>query len=177
MSGVAGRSGTKYKYNPEYHVDWAWSLAVKGATDEEIAEAFGIARWTLHRWKSTFPELREAIEDAKAKADANVEKSLYQRALGCTTEETEFVYAVDDDGNTKVVGHKTKVKQVPPDTTAIMYWLNNRKRGVWTQRQEVQLEAHNESDTDVVIVLPHNKRQERIEGTRVVEAEEYHGEE
>ena len=29
------------KYNPEYHDDWAWSLAVKGATNDEIAEAFG----------------------------------------------------------------------------------------------------------------------------------------
>lgn len=28
------------KYNPEYHDDWAWSLAIKGATNDEIAEAF-----------------------------------------------------------------------------------------------------------------------------------------
>ena len=27
------------KYNPEYHDDWAWSLAIKGATDKEIADA------------------------------------------------------------------------------------------------------------------------------------------
>lgn len=31
------------KYNPEYHDDWAWSLAIKGATNDEIAEAFGIS--------------------------------------------------------------------------------------------------------------------------------------
>lgn len=26
------------KYNQAYHDDWAWSLAIKGATDVEIAE-------------------------------------------------------------------------------------------------------------------------------------------
>ena len=31
------------KYNEKYHDDWAWSLAIKGATNEEIAEAFGIS--------------------------------------------------------------------------------------------------------------------------------------
>lgn len=31
------------KYNQAYHDDWAWSLAIKGATDVEIAEAFGIS--------------------------------------------------------------------------------------------------------------------------------------
>ena len=38
-------------YNEKYHDDWAWSLSVKGATDEEMAEAFGISVRTLHRWK------------------------------------------------------------------------------------------------------------------------------
>ena len=39
------------KYNQAYHDDWAWSLAIKGATDVEIAEAFGISVRTLNRWK------------------------------------------------------------------------------------------------------------------------------
>lgn len=171
MEGLS-KGGRKSSYNPEYHIDWAWSMAVKGATDQEIADAFGISRMGLWKWKQHYPELKEAIDDAKAKADSQVEKTLYQRALGFQTEETEYVYEADEEGRTKLVGQKTKVKQVPPDTMAIMYWLNNRKRGVWSQRQELQLEAHNESDTDVVIVLPHNNRQDHIEGTRVVDAEE-----
>lgn len=38
------------KYNPQYHDDWAWSLAVKGATNEEIADAFHISLRTLQNW-------------------------------------------------------------------------------------------------------------------------------
>ena len=46
-------------YNEKYHDDWAWSLSVKGATDEEMAEAFGISVRTLHRWKKAHESFRE----------------------------------------------------------------------------------------------------------------------
>ncbi len=163
--------GPPSKYNPKYHVDWAWSMAVKGATDQEIADAFGITRMTLHRWKQEFPELKEAICNAKAVADAQIEKSLYKRAMGYCCEEVEQSVDINEEGDRVVTGEKRKIKNIPPDTMAIMYWLNNRKRGQWAQKQEVQIEAHNESDTDVVIVLPHNNRQGHIEGTKEIESE------
>ena len=69
-------------YNEQYHKDWAWSLSLKGATDEEMAEAFGISVRTLHRWKKQYPELKEAIDHGKSVADAKVKRSLYERAIG-----------------------------------------------------------------------------------------------
>ena len=39
---------TPLKYNAEYHDDWAWSLALKGATDQEVAEAFGVSKRTQY---------------------------------------------------------------------------------------------------------------------------------
>ena len=42
-------------YNPDVHNRWAWSLAIRGAIDEEIADAFGITVRTLHRWKKKYP--------------------------------------------------------------------------------------------------------------------------
>lgn len=161
------------KYNPKYHDDWAWSLAVKGATDQEIADAFGVARRTITRWKNDYPAFGETIDNAKSIADAKVERSLYMRATGYETEDSEErIVEIDKDGNMKPVRVRTTKKKVPPDTMAIMYWLNNRKRGHWSQRQEVQLEASNDSETDVVIVLPHNNRQEHIAGTKEISAEE-----
>ena len=70
------------KYNPEYHDDWAWSLAVKGATNDEIAEAFGISVRTFIRWTQKYESLKTAVETGKNIADSKVEKSLYQRAIG-----------------------------------------------------------------------------------------------
>ena len=82
-------------YNEKYHVDWAWSLALKGATDEEIAEAFHISVRTLHRWKKTHPELLTALEEGKDVADAKVKRSLYQRAVGYEAKEVTQIIEQD----------------------------------------------------------------------------------
>lgn len=127
-------------YNEKYHVDWAWSLALKGATDEEIAEAFHISVRTLHRWKKTHPELLTALEEGKDVADAKVKRSLYQRAVGYEAKEVTQIIEQDPATGTQRVS-KTKVttKHIVPDTMACMYWLNNRSKGEFSQRQEVTL--------------------------------------
>lgn len=145
------------KYDPKYHDDWAWSLAIRGATDKEIAESFGIATRTFMRWKQAHASLREAVMNGKEIADSKVEKSLYQKALGYTIQDTEKTIDMDRDGNPKPVRIKTITKTVQPDTMAIMYWLNNRRKGSWSQRQEVSLSAQEDAE-DVVIYLPVNHR-------------------
>ena len=70
------------KYNPAYHDDWAWSLAIKGATDAEIADAFGVSVRTLNRWKKDHDSFYEALISGKNQADAKVERKLYERAIG-----------------------------------------------------------------------------------------------
>ena len=150
----------KSKYNPLYHDDWAWSLAIKGATDEEIADAFGISRRTFIRWKQSYPSLDEMTTQGKEIADSKVEKALYQRAIGFEITDTERIVDVDADGNTKPVRVKNTTKNVAPDTMAIMYWLNNRakKTGEWAQRQEVNVGIDAESERTVHIYLPANGR-------------------
>lgn len=127
-------------YNEKYHVDWAWSLALKGATDEEIAEAFHISVRTLHRWKKTHPELLTALEEGKDVADAKVKRSLYQRSVGYEAKEVTQIIEQDPATGTQRVS-KTQVttKHIVPDTMACMYWLNNRSKGEFSQRQEVTL--------------------------------------
>lgn len=148
---------TGSKYNPDYHIDWAWSLAIKGATNEEIAEAFGISTRTFIRWRKMYPELDKATLNGKDAADAKVEKSLYQRALGYTVTDVEKTVDTDQDGNIKPVRVKNITRHILPDTMAMMYWLNNRQRANWSQKQEVSLSNGN-SGEDVLIYLPANGR-------------------
>lgn len=127
-------------YNPDYHDDWAWSLALKGATDQELAEAFGVSKRTILRWKNEHPSFAEAYQRGKDVADAKVKKALYQRAIGYEVIEKESTVDVDPKtGESKPVRVKTIAKQIAPDTMAIMYWLNNRSKGEFAQRQEVTL--------------------------------------
>lgn len=146
------------KYNPAYHDDWAWSLAIKGATNDEIAEAFGITVRTFIRWKQQFPSLAEAVSQGKDIADAKVEKSLYQRAIGYQVTDEEKTIEMDPrTGEQRPAKVKKTTKNIVPDTMACMYWLNNRKRTHWSQRQEVALSAGDDTE-DVVIYLPANGR-------------------
>lgn len=146
------------KYNPEYHDDWAWSLAIKGATNEEIAQAFGISTRTFIRWRQKHESLDKAVTEGKDIADSKVEKSLYQRAIGYKVTDTEKIVDLDlQTGEQKSMRVKTVEKNIVPDTMAIMYWLNNRRRTQWSQRQEVALSAGDDSE-DVVIYLPANGR-------------------
>lgn len=127
-------------YNPDYHDDWGWSLALKGATDQELAEAFGVSKRTILRWKNEHPSFAEAYQRGKDVADAKVKKALYQRAIGYEVIEKESTVDVDPKtGESKPVRVKTITKQIAPDTMAIMYWLNNRSKGEFAQRQEVTL--------------------------------------
>ena len=71
----------------------------------------------------------------KEVADARVESALYKRAIGY--EYTETSKEVGLDG----VKIKTTVKQVAPDVTAQIYWLNNRRPDRWRNKQDISIEG------------------------------------
>lgn len=136
------------KYNPEYHDDWAWSLAIRGATDAEIADAFGVARRTVIRWRQQHESFEEAIMRGKAGADAKVEKSLFRRALGYDYEEKETVIEMDKNGNQKPAKVRRKTVHVPAEVGAMCFWLKNRNPDEWADRPHGTMEVEDLSDTD-----------------------------
>ena len=147
------------KYNADYHDDWAWSLALRGATDQDVADAFGVSRRTILRWQEDHPSFYEAYQRGKSIADAKIEKALFERALGYEVTETESVVDIDPKtGESKPVRVKTNKRKYPPDTMAMMYWLNNRSKGRWSQRQEFIPASDSEDREEVVIYLPDNGR-------------------
>ena len=127
-------------YTEQDHDDWAWSLSLTGATDEEMAEAFGISVRTFHRWKKSYPSLKESIDAGKEIADAKVKRSLYQRAIGYDAKDVEQIITTDKStGRQHIEKTRVTTKHIAPDTMAIMYWLNNRSKGEFSQRQEITL--------------------------------------
>jgi len=102
-----------------------------GATDAELAEAFRVGLSTLSMWKLRIPEFRDALK-AKAKADGKVTVSLYRRALGYSHPAVK-IFADPKTGSEKVVEY---VEHYPPDTTACIFWLKNRQKEQWRDRQE-----------------------------------------
>ena len=124
-------TGRPSKFKPEF-VAQAAKLAALGATDREVAEFFDVDERTLHRWKHQNEAFCQSLKVGKEAADERVEQSLYRRAIGYTQDDTHF------SAYEGVVTQTPYVKQVPPDTTAAIFWLKNRKPTDWRDKQEVQ---------------------------------------
>lgn len=103
--------------------------ARQGLTDEQIASNIGIGTTTFYTWVDRFPVIRESLKKGKAPVDFEVENALYKRAVGFEYEETETLIE-EVNGETK-----KKVKRIKrtalPDTSAIIFWLKNRKPEQW----------------------------------------------
>lgn len=116
--------GRPTSYREEY-AKLGFKFALLGADDKKQAELFNVAESTIHKWKEDYPEFSESLKMGKAEADANVADSLYHRALGYTHKETKVFH-----NQGEIITYEVD-KHYPPDTTAIAYWLNNRRKLNW----------------------------------------------
>jgi hypothetical protein len=132
-------AGRPTEFHEEY-VEQAAKLCALGATDVELADFFEVDVRTIYRWKHTQPEFCQALNAGKEKADARVENSLYQKAVGYTFESEKIFQHQGEIIRAPVREH------VPPDTTAAIFWLKNRSGANWKDKHE-----HNVSVQPIVI--------------------------
>lgn len=125
--------GRKSLFREEY-VKLAENYALLGATDDELADFFGVSKQTLNKWKKDYPEFLDSLKKGKDIADSNVASKLYNRAIGYDFEETHTI-----SKNGQVVGEKHIKKHQPADTTAAIFWLKNRQPEKWRDRKELQI--------------------------------------
>ena len=126
-------------------VPWGRSLAKRGCTDEEIAEAFGVGVRTLYAWKGVHQEFQQALKESKSKTDEGIVESLYARACGLTKRTTRKVREVIDANGNKVKLTEVTEETLPPDTTAMIFWLKNRQPEQWRDKP-----IQDETDTAVL---------------------------
>lgn len=123
------RTGRPSSYKPEY-AKQAEKLCILGATDIEVADFFGISVATVSNWKNEHEDFLEALKSGKDKSDDRVERSLYHRAIGYTFDSVKIFNGKDGVVQVPFREH------VPPDTTAMIFWLKNRRRDTWRDRHE-----------------------------------------
>jgi len=146
--------GRPSSYDPEFHIPQAELLCRLGATIDQLGEAFGVSGETIRRWMLKYPDFCGSIRVGAIPADDRVEMTLYRRSLGYQTVETENKYEMTEveDPVTgevrvfrKLIEVKEKVREVPPDVTAITFWLKNRRPEEWRESF-----AHTVTDPDEV---------------------------
>lgn len=108
------------------------SLFELGKTTEEVGEITGISPRTIYLWQRQHPEFLHAVKEAKQIADELVEASLFHRAIGYSVPE-EKVFCSEG----QIITHK-QIKHYPPDMTAAIFWLKNRKPKEWRDKTEVE---------------------------------------
>ena len=121
--------------------------ARRGLTDADISHNIGITERTLRDWKRRYPTINACLKSSKDLADTIVENALFRKATGYKTKEVS--YKADSDGN--LVPVSAVEKEVPPDTTAQIFWLKNRRPDLWRDRRK---EADSDGQSGGVVVLP-----------------------
>lgn len=104
-----------------------------GLTDEQIAKNLGIGIRTFYEYKEKYPQFSQSLKRGKEVVDTEVENALLKRALGYTYDEETYEELSDGTSKSKVV-----TKHIPGDTTAQIFWLKNRKPGVWRDKTAVE---------------------------------------
>lgn len=108
-------------------------VAMRGLSDKEMAQTFGIAPSLFKNWKKHYPSFKEAIDKGRMHCDAEVLAALYKRATGkFSIPHTEVIKYKDSYETLEMRKH------FPPDVEAAKYWLNNRAREHWSSRQSVE---------------------------------------
>jgi len=129
-------AGRPTDYRPEY-AQQAEKLCRLAATDIEIADFFQVDVRTIYRWKEAHDEFCQALKTGKELADERVERSLFARATGYEHDEEDIRVV-----NGEIVRTPIR-KYYPPDTTAGIFWLKNRRKEQWREIKAVEVAGPN----------------------------------
>lgn len=117
-----------------------------GLTEEQIAHNMGVSYSSLKNWKNEHLAILTALKKGKEVVDREVENALLKRAKGFTTTEqvvsSKKVVEYKDGKRVKEISEPCVIeveKYYPPDTTADIFWLKNRKPEQWRDKQNMEL--------------------------------------
>jgi transposase-like protein len=133
--------GRPTAYDPEC-IKIVKAMAKLGATNADLASEFEVSHATIDNWMIKHPEFLGALKEGKEAFDQRIERSLAQKAIGYERPVVKTTTFENEDGGT-TVSTVEYVEHVPPDTTACIFWLKNRKPKEWRDRHEFSGDPEN----------------------------------
>jgi len=121
-------------------------------TLSDIAKRIGVSEKTFIEWRKKYPEIEQAIKDGKEIVDYRVESALLKVALGYTTSDVKTIISPPDKSGNRAIRVEKTEKEVPPNPTAIMCWLNNRKPEQWKRNRDMMQTEDKDSNIVVNII-------------------------
>lgn len=142
------------KFKEEY-IEQVEKLCKLGATDKEIADFFEVHEDTINQWKKRYPEFSVSIKRGKTIADMEIANKLFKRASGY-----EFVETTKERKRGQLIVTKEVVKEIAPDPTSMIFWLKNRQKDKWRDKQHFDHTSDEDKIESVVVFqLPDNGRE------------------
>lgn len=139
----------------------AW--ARDGYLLDDIAQRMGIERQTLYTWRKKYPEIARALNTGKELIDYKVENALLKAALGYTTKEIKVTLGKKIlNGEVYEVLKETTTREIAPNVTACMAWLNNRKHDQWKRNRDKVLEMDEEDSNINITIVRGNPKQDNL---------------
>ena len=143
MIPIAGRKGLYEDWITQNGLLRLEGWARDGLTDVQIAAKIGVTERTLCEWKSRFESISSALKKGKEPVDIEVENALLKSALGYTIKVKEPIKVKVEKmkpGIGRVVEERVEMVErevsVPPNVTAQIYWLNNRRPERWRNQPQ-----------------------------------------
>lgn len=137
----------------------AWAKA--GLTQEQIAKNMDISLSTFKEWKNKYPAISAVLKIGREQADYVMENSLYKKGTGFSVRVRKPIKlkTVEYNREGKKIKEQEKIEYAeydeyyPPDVTAQIFWLKNRKPDDWRDRREAPPEKEEYEDDGFIAAL------------------------
>jgi DNA-binding XRE family transcriptional regulator len=127
---------TKYQKNfPEL----AEAYAKEGMTEAQIAHKLGVSVAIFEVYKNKYPEFLESLKRGKVQPDDEVEGSLFKSAMGFTGPNGTYY---------------------PPNPTSLIFWLKNRRREKWRDKQDVDMNMKSDPNEAIKTLIEKLEKEE-----------------
>lgn len=131
----------KYEDKYVYMVEQACRDGGFGA--KQVATLFNVSKSTIYAWRKEHLEFQVAMDRGRDEFDLlTAETSLKKRLLGYFYNEATSTLVVtghDKAAPKKMTVSKIVKRHVPPDTHALSFFLRNRNRVRWPDKQDVDV--------------------------------------
>lgn len=127
-----------------------------GLRNEDIAAKMGVSPSTFYEYVKKYSEISDAIKRGKAPVDFEVENAMLKSALGHketvrkpirlrTTRRKDGMEITEEH-----VEYFDEEVYIPPQVSAQIFWLKNRKPDIWRDKKELTTNTALEKLDDIL---------------------------
>ena len=116
-----------------------------GYSHVAIAKLMKISKFTIAKWRSVYPDLKEAMDKAEHDSALDcIREGLFQNARGQQQieETTSFFKKKVIDGEEQLVKTTVKTKTLPPDNNAIRLLANKYAKGEYVDNSDNEVNVN-----------------------------------